>query len=134
MELQKIKLKHILVYIRLHIQAQTLLCIIETFNTHSTNRKNYVYEDILRGAAKLDVDNNVSDFCQDGSITVNECSERLSGAFFVVALCRYFNMIKDSSSVMHLNVISGCVPHLSTATAEYTRVSLFDAALARCRR
>lgn len=58
----------IFVYILLNIQAQTLLCSIEIFNIHSYNRKNYVYEHILRVSAECDVDKNVSDFCQDGNL------------------------------------------------------------------
>ena len=72
----------------MNIQAQTLLCSIEIFKIHSTNRKNYVYEHIFRVAAERDVGKNVSDFCQDGNLYPSLLTNvmDLSEVCFVVAL------------------------------------------------
>ena len=66
----------------------------------------------MRGAAERDVDKNVSDFCQDGivypSLLTNVLDFLVEYALWLHCL-QVFQHDQRFKSLMHLNVISGCV-------------------------
>lgn len=66
--------------------------------------KSYVCEHTFRGAAERDVAEK-SLYLSQLNMFWTSCWSILCG----YSVCKYFNLIKDSSSFVHLNVISGCV-------------------------